>query len=193
MEGGFQKITKFALSVSLILRWKGENMKKLILNSLISSTIVILGFSLAIARTSVEFKFQSNPTDEQIFTATVKVLKHYKFDIRHEDAQASLIRAVRKITKENVYYLEYSIDIKEKQISVVANVTEYDPAAGITAGKPSGGTVFGKTVSASKDIRFPQKWALDKELHDGRWLIGKVIKFIGTPLDVSEFRSQISR
>jgi len=168
-------------------------MKKLILNSMISSMIIISGFCLAIAGTSVDFKFQSNPTDEQIFQATVMILKHYKFDIRHEDAQASVIRAVRKITKESVYYLEYSIDIKEKQISVIANVTEDDPALGISRGTQSGRSVFGKTVSASKDTRFSEKWRFEKELHDARWLIGKVIRTIGTYLDASEFKSQIRK
>jgi hypothetical protein len=168
-------------------------MKKLILNSMISSVITILGFSLAIAGTTLEFKFQSNPTDEQTFTATVRVLKHYKFDIRREDAQASLIRAVRKITKENVYYLEYSINIKEKQISLIATVTEYDPDSEMSKGTVSGGTVFGKTVSRDKDTRFSEKWRSEKELHDARWLIAKVIRIIGTRLDVIEFKSQISR
>jgi hypothetical protein len=166
-------------------------MKKVILDSVISSMILLLGFSLAIARTSVEFRFQSNPTDEQIFAATVKVLKHYKFDVRHEDAEASLIRAVRKITKENVYYLEYSITIKEKQMSVLANVTEHDPGAGIYRGTGSGGKVFGKMVS--KETRFSEKWRWEKELHDARWLIGKVIRSIGTRLDDSEFRLQIRK
>jgi len=50
-------------------------MKKLILNSLISSAVTISGFSLAIAGTNVEFEFQSSPTDEQIFKATVMLLK----------------------------------------------------------------------------------------------------------------------
>ena len=104
-----------------------------------------------------------------------------------------MIRAVRKITKESVYYLEYSIDIKEKQISVIASVTEDDPALGISTGRQFGGTVFGRTVSASKDTRFPEKWRLEKELHDARWLIGKVIRTIGTPLDASEFKSQIRK
>jgi hypothetical protein len=30
-------------------------------------------------------------------------------------------------SKENVYDYEYSINIKERKISVIANVTEYDP------------------------------------------------------------------
>jgi hypothetical protein len=166
-------------------------MKKLILSGIISSMITILGASLAMGGTTVEFKFQSNPTDEQTFTATLRVLKHYKFDIRREDAQASSIRAVRKITKENVYYLEYSINIKEKQISVIANVTEYDPDSEMSKGKVSGGTVFGKTVSADKETRFSEKWRSDKEFHDASWLIAKVIRIIGTPLDVVEFKSQI--
>ena len=168
-------------------------MKKLILNSMIGSMIIILGVSLATAGTTVEFKFPSNPTDEQTFTATVRVLKHYKFDIRREDAQASLIRAVRKITRENTYYLEYSINIKEKQISVIANITEYDPDSEMSKGTASGGTVFGKTVSTDKDTRFSEKWRSEKELHDATWLIAKVIRIIGTRLDAVEFKSQISR
>jgi len=168
-------------------------MKKLILNSIIGGMIIILGVSLAMAGTTLEFKFQSNPTDEQTFTATVRVLKHYKFDIRSEDAQASSIRAVRKITKANVYYLEYSINIKEKQISVIANITEYDPDSEMSKGTVSGGTVFGKPVSADKDTRFSEKWRSEKELQDATWLIAKAIKIIGTRLDVVEFKSQISR
>jgi len=166
-------------------------MKKLI--SLISSVVMISGFSLAIAGTNVEFTFQSSPTDEQIFKTTVMLLKHYKFDIRHEDAQASSIKAVRKITKESTYYLEFAIDIKEKQLSVTANVTEEDPALGTSTGPPSGNTVFGKTVSSTKDARLPEKWRSDKELHDARWLIGKVIKSIGTQLDAVEFKSQMRK
>lgn len=158
---------------------------------MISSIITILGFSLAMAGTSVEFKFESNPTDEQILKTTLMVLKHYKFHVRHEDAETSSIRAVRKITKENVYYLEYYINIKEKQISVLANVTEYDPDVGISRGMVSGGTVFGKKVS--KETRFLEKWRSEKELHDARWLIGKVIRIIGTRLDNYEFKSQISK
>jgi hypothetical protein len=161
-------------------------MKKSISSSTISSLIIFLGFGLAVAGTSVEFKFQSNPTDEQIFTATVRVLKHYRFNVWLEDAEASSIRAIGKITKEDVYYLEYSVNIKEKQMSVLANVTEFDPGAGV-----SRGTVFGKTVS--KGTRFSQKWRSEKELHDARWLIGKVIRNIGTRLDESEFRLQIRK
>ena len=87
-------------------------MNKLILSSTISSMIIILGFSLAIAGTTVDFKFQSNPTDEQIFTATVRLLKHYKFNVWDEDTRALSIRATRKVTKETDYYLVYFIEIK---------------------------------------------------------------------------------
>jgi hypothetical protein len=159
-------------------------MNKPIFNSAISSMIIILGFSLAIAGTTVDFKFQSNPTDEQIFTATVKVLKHYKFNIWDEDAKASLIKASRKITKATTYYLEYSIEIKEKQISVLASVIEYGSSVGV----PSG-TVFGKTVT--REPGRPASWRYEKEREGARWLIGKVIRTIGTRLDVSEFKSQI--
>jgi hypothetical protein len=79
--------------------------------------------------------------------------------------------------------LEYSIQIKEKQISVLANVTEYGPDA-----TPSGGTVFGRTVS--REPRFSPKWRFEKELHNARWLIGKAIRTMGTPMDVSEFKWQ---
>jgi hypothetical protein len=146
--------------------------------------IIILGFSLAIAGTTVDFKFQSNPTDEQIFTATVKVLKHYKFNIWGEDAKALLIKASRKITKATTYYLEYSIEIKEKQISVLANVIESGSGAGVVTGK-----VFGKTVT--KEPGRPALWRYEKEREGARWLIGKVVSIIGTRLDVSEFKSQI--
>jgi len=166
-------------------------MKKLILNGMISTMMMILGFGQAIAGTSVGFTFQSNPTDAQIFAGTVMVLKHYRFDIRREDAEVLSIRAVRKITKENVYYLEYSINIKEKQLSVLVNVTEYNPDAGIPRGTVSGAKVFGKTVS--KETPVSDKWRLEKELHDARWLIGKLIRNIGTRLDESEFKSQIRK
>ncbi len=159
-------------------------MKKLILNSILSGMILLLGFSLTIAGTTVNFEFQSNPTDEQIFTATVRVLKHYKFNIWDEDVKALSIRAMRKITKEAVYYLEYVIEIKEKQISVLANVTEYGADAGTTRG-----TVFGKTVT--REPRFAPKWRLEKELHDATWLIGKVIRIIGTRMDAYEFKWQL--
>jgi hypothetical protein len=159
-------------------------MKKRILNSILCSMILLLGFSLAIAETTVDFKFQSNPTDEQIFKATVTVLKHYKFNIWDEDAEALSIKAMRKITKDAVYYLEYSIEIKEKQISVLAKVIEYGAGSGT-----SGGTVFGKTVS--RDTRFSPNWRFEKELHDARWLIGKVLRIVGTRLDAYEFKSQL--
>jgi hypothetical protein len=138
---------------------------------MISSMIIILGFSLAIAGTTVDFKFQSNPTDEQIFTATVRLLKHYKFNVWDEDARALSIRATRKITKETDYYLLYFIEIKEKQISVLANVIGYN----------------------SKDTRFSFKWRLKKESHDAQWLIGKVIRTIGTRLDASDFKWQMRK
>jgi hypothetical protein len=131
--------------------------------------IIILGFSLAIAGTTVDFKFQSNPTDEQIFPATVRLLKHYKFNVWDEDTRALSIRATRKVTKETDYYLVYFIEIKEKQISVWANVTGY----------------------SSQDTRFSHKWRSDKELHDASWLIGKVIRTIGTRLDASEFKEKL--
>jgi len=159
-------------------------MKKLILNSILSGMILFLAFSLAIAGTTVSFKFHSNPTDDQVFTATVRVLKHYKFNIWDEDAKASSIRAMRKITKDAVYYLEYFVEIEEKQISVLANVTEYWPDTGT-----SQATVFGKMVSS--EPRFSPKWRSEKELHDARWLIGKVIRTIGTRMDAYDFKLQL--
>ncbi len=148
------------------------------------SVILLFGIGLTIAGTTVDFKFQSNPTDEQIFTATLRVLKHYKFNVWDENAETLSIRAMRKITKEAVYYLEYSIQIKEKQITVLANVTEYGSDAGT-----SRGTVFGKPVT--REPRFSPKWRLEKELHDATWLIGKVIRTIGTRTDASEFKWQL--
>ena len=161
-------------------------MKKLILASVISDIIIFLAFGLSIAGTSVEFKFESNPTDEQIFKATAMVLKHYKFSVWHEDAEAFSIKATRKITKETTYYLEYFVEIKEKQISVLANAVEYGSGAGISTG-----TVFGKTVT--REPSRPATWRYGKEREGAIWLIGKVIRIIGTRLDAAEFKSRIRK
>lgn len=151
-----------------------------------SGMVILLGFSLSIAGTNVEFKFESNPTDEQIFKATAMVLKHYKFSVWHEDAEALSIKATRKITKETTYYLEYFIEIKEKQMSVLANVVEYGSGAGTSTG-----TVFGKTVT--REPSRPATWRYGKEREGAKWLIGKVIKIIGTRLDAAGFKSQIGK
>jgi hypothetical protein len=114
------------------------------------------------------------------------VLKHYGFNVWHEDAEALLIRAVKRITKQTTYSLQYSIEIKEKQISVLANVTESGSGAGVL-----GGTVFGKAVT--KEPRASATWHFEKELEGARWLIGKVIRTIGRRLDATEFKSQTKR
>jgi len=75
---------------------------------------------------------------------------------------------------------------------VIARITEDDPALGIST-EPQSATVFGETVSASKDTRFPKKWRSERELHDARWLIGKVVRTVGTRLDAIEFKSHMAK
>jgi hypothetical protein len=94
-------------------------------------------------------------------------------------------------SKENVYDYEYSINIKERKISVIANVTEYDPDSEMSKGTASGGTVSGKPVSSDKDTRLSEKWRSGKEWHDVSWLIARVIRIIGIRLEAVEFKSQI--